>query len=70
LTNVLPVNYLTPDAALCGAGTRPPRGEDARWILGTIDDAHGSSPLPITIGRPARPQTSEDTANQPRRGHS
>jgi len=26
LTNVLPVDYLTPDAALCGAWTRPPRG--------------------------------------------
>src|SRR5215468_6010381 len=32
LTNVLPVDYLTPDVALCGAGTRPPWGEDARRL--------------------------------------
>ena|SRR5215475_12988761 len=52
LTNVLSVDYLMPDAALCGAGTRPPRGEDARRVFCTIDDGLGLFDLPGIVGRP------------------
>jgi hypothetical protein len=52
LTNVLSVDYLMPDAALCGAGTRPPRGEDARRVFCTIDDGLELFDLPGIVGRP------------------
>ena len=40
-----------PDAALCGAGTRPPRGEVARRVFCTIDDGLGLFDLPGIVGR-------------------